>query len=102
MAALGTHAQIGCIPREQYQCCLVVLPHGDGRSSWAVRQRCATRPTKPTAPLFARLFRGFWINPMSWGFRAVTTNEFLRSRWDFTAVNGMRAGDVSGWRWRSG
>lgn len=34
---------------------------------------------------------------MSWGFRAVTTNEFLRSRWDFTAVNGMRAGDVSGW-----
>lgn len=36
---------------------------------------------------------GFWINPMSWGFRAVTTNEFLRSRWDFTAVNGMRVGD---------
>lgn len=37
-------------------------------------------------PLFGR----------SWGFRAVTTNEFLRARWDF-AVNeaGLRAGDVS-------
>jgi ABC-type multidrug transport system permease subunit len=39
---------------------------------------------------------GFWINPMSWGFRAVTTNEFLRSRWDFSVNDsGMRAGDVS-------